>query len=188
MKKIRKGEFGYLKYQTMFEIIKTLVLLALCIGIYYLGIYSTGDNKNLLTFVAVLGVLPMARCAVTAVLFVKSKHCSKELYDELTNKGLSPDFYDLFLTDYKVNYQLSALILRKGCVAAYSEDPRIDTKAGEEHIEKMLKNAGFSDLTIKIFTDKDKFITRLSELSQFEISEEGNSREKILENILSISI
>lgn len=186
MKSVKKGNFGYIKSQRIIEIIKTLVLLALCIAIYRIGIYSTGSNKNLLTFVAILGVLPMARFAVSAVLFIKAKGCSDELKAKIDATGVSVNLYDLFLTDYKQNYQLSALYFKRGTLIAVSEDPSIKLDLAEEHIRKVLENIGISSVFVKVYNEPDKFIDRMLELNALE--DDGRPFDNIIENMLSVSI
>ncbi|MBR5897405.1 MAG: hypothetical protein IKZ39_07290 [Lachnospiraceae bacterium] len=185
MFKSKKGTYGYIARQRKIEIIKTVIMLALSFALYNIGIYSTGSNKNLLTLVAVLGCLPMAKFCVNAIMFIKAKGCSAELHNKLEGKGLTPDFYDLYFTAFKKNYQASALIYKRKNLIVMSEDPKIDTTEGEEHLKTVLKNAGASDATVKIFTDSDKFMERLSELQALE---DDNKSDFIKDNILSVSL
>ena len=92
--KIYKGDYGYIKEQRKIEIIKTLILLALPIALYLIGFISTGSNKNLLTFAAVLGCLPMARSAVSMVLFIRAKDCcSEETFKKIVSAGVAMTKY-----------------------------------------------------------------------------------------------
>lgn len=186
MKKINKGQYGYIKFQRMVELLKTLIMLGLSIALYFLGIYSTGSNQNLLTFVAVLGCLPMAKFFVSFVMFTKAKGCSKELYSELNEKGLMPLFYDLYFTEFKLNFQCSALVYKKKSLIIMSEDSNIQINEGENHLKKVLENCGYDNVTVKIYTDKKKFIERFADLNSFE-DEEVNI-EFLKDNILSVSI
>lgn len=186
MNKIYKAEYGYIKHQKKIEIIKTTLMLFLCIAVYLIGYLSTGSNKNLLTFVAVLGVLPMARSAVSAVLFTKATGCSAELHDELVAKKLPVTFYDLYMTTYKVCFQFSAATYKRDCFVLLTEDPKMDVAAAEEHVREVFKNAGNTTATIKVFTDKDKFINRLSELALME--DDGKDNEFLFDNIVNVSI
>ena len=185
MFKNKKGTFGYIAHQRKVEIVKTIFMLALSFGCYNLGVYSTGSNRNLLTLVAVLGCLPMAKFCVNAIMFSKAKGCSQELHDKLESRGITPDFYDLYFTAFKKNYQASALTYKKKNLIAISEDEKIDIAEAEEHLKTVLTNAGVSNATVKIFKDADKFIDRLSELNELE--EETNT-EFIKDNLLGVSL
>lgn len=185
MFKSRKGTYGYIARQKKIEILKTVLMLALSFGCYNLGIYSTGSNRNLLTLVAVLGCLPMAKFCVNAIMFIRAKGCSQELHDKLESKGIVPDYYDLYFTAFKKNFQASAMSYRKKNLIVMSEDDKIDTAEGEEHLKTILANAGVSDATVKIFTDADKFIDRLSQLNGLE---EDTRTEFIKDNLLGVSL
>ena len=120
--KIYKGDYGYIKEQRKIEIIKTLILLALPIALYIIGFVSTGSNKNLLTFAAVLGCLPMARSAVSMVLFIRAKECcSEETFKQIVSAGVAMTYYDLYYTSYKKNYPVAAELLKRGCFIALTE-------------------------------------------------------------------
>lgn len=186
MKRIKKGNYGYLKSQKTIEIFKTLFCLILSVAIYRIGIYSTGSNKNLLTLVAVLGCLPMAKFAVNAIMFIKAKGCSLEVKEKIETKGLKPVFYDLFFTTFKKNFQISALDYKKKCLIMLTEDPDIELQAAEDHIKDVLNNCGYSSVTVKIYTDSDKFIERMAELK--ELSEENKDLTYLFDNILNVSL
>lgn len=185
MKKIKKGQYGYINNQRKIEIAKTFIMLALCVATYYLGIFSTGSNKNLLTFVAILGVLPMAKFAVSAVLFTKAKGCSQQVYNELEQKNVKVDFYDLYMTAYKSSYAFSAAIYGKDSLVFLTEDSKLVENEAKAHVEQILKNASFDNITVKIFTDTDKFIERAAQLST---DEKEAVPDTLSDNILSVSI
>lgn len=185
MKKIKKGQYGYIKNQRKVEIAKTFIMLALCVATYYLGIFSTGSNKNLLTFVAILGVLPMAKFAVSAVLFTKAKGCSDEVHKILESKNIKVDFYDLYMTAYKSSFAFSAAIYGKDSLVLLTEDSKLVENEAKAHVEQILRNASFENVTVKIFADVDKFVDRAIQLST-----DGKDQipEVLADNILSVSI
>ena len=188
MKNSKKGTYGYIKKQKLIELFKALIMLCLSVGIYYLGIYSTGSNKNLLTFVAVLGILPMAKFAVNFVMFTKATGCSHELHEKLVNANLDPSFYDLFLTTYTENYSLSAGFYKKKSLIFITEDEKTDIKKAEEHIVESLKKVNIEGITVKIFNknEENKFIERMQELN--DLYTEAEDTVFLFDNILGISL
>ncbi len=188
MIKNKKGTYGYIKKQKLTELIKSLIMLSLSVGIYYLGIYSTGSNKNLLTFVAVLGILPMAKFAVNFVMFTKAKGCSSSLHDKLINENADASFYDLFLTTYSENYSLSAGFYRKKSLIFITEDEKTDVKKAEEHILESLKKVNIEGITVKVFSsnEENKFIERIKELKNLDV--ENEDTVFLFDNILGISL
>ena len=186
MKRIKKGEYGYIKHQRTIEVIKTVAMLILCIAVYRLGIYSTGSNKNYLTFVAVLGCLPMAKFAVNATMFSKAKGCSEEAFNEISKAKTAPWFYDLYFTTFKKNFQVSSLFYKKKNLILLTEDSKTDVAACEEHLTEVLKNCGYENVTIKVFDNSKKFVERLNDLADLENDE--NDLTVLKDNILSVSI
>jgi len=185
MNKTPKGTYGYIKKHKVLEFVKTILMIALCAATYYIGFLTTGSNKNLLTFVAILGCLPMAKFAVNAVLFIKAKGCSSETYDYLVKANVTPTFWDLYFTTYKVSYQMSALYYNKGCLIGLTDESEMATADCEAHLLDVLEKCGYKNITVKIFTDKDKFIERYNSLSELEDEKDSTF---ILNNILGVSI
>ncbi len=180
----KKGNFGYIKSGRFRETLKTVGMLAISVSLYYAGILQTGSNKNVLTYVAILGVLPAAKFMVNAVLFYKAKGCSDGLKIKLDEVGLTPTFYDMFFTSYKKNFQISALFYKKGTLIGVTEDEKCEVSEGEKHLSEALSKAGF-EVTVKIFTDEAKFISRMKELSLLE--DEGDTGF-LFDNIKSLAI
>lgn len=186
MKKIKKGEFGYIIYKKKTQSIITVFLLVLSVSVYALGFYSTGSNANLLTYVAILGCLPMAKFAVSAIMFFKAKGCSLELKEKLNASNVEPTFYDLFFTSFKKNYQISVALFKKQTFIMLSEDKDIDVSESEEHVKSVFKNCGYDDCLVKLYTDSDKFIQRAIELNKLD--DEAKDYEFLFDNILSVSL
>lgn len=187
MKIVKKGEYGYVASQRKVELAKTIFMLVLSLGLYFMGIATTGSNKNLLTFVAILGTLPMAKFCVNFIMFVKAKGTSAQLHDELSKINDKDIIYDLYLTDYKKSYQISGLIYKKGSIVAISEDEKISLLDAEAHIKEVLANISITNVTVKVFLDQNKFIERLTALSE-EPSDNNANYDTVMENLLSVSL
>ena len=185
--KIYKGDFGYIKAQKKVEIIRTSVLLALPIALYIMGFLTTGSNKNLLTFVAVLGSLPFARAFINLLLFFRAGVCcSEDTYKKIVGNGVECTYYDLYYTSYKENFKVAALLIKKGCLIVYTESTDVNVEHFENHLKEIMKNCGGENYTVKVFTDVDKFIDRAKELNALTDNSEVNTF--IYENLLSVSI
>ncbi|MCQ2520071.1 MAG: hypothetical protein MJ107_06025 [Lachnospiraceae bacterium] len=185
--KIYKGDFGYIKEQKKIEIVKTAVLVLLPILLYVIGFLTTGSNKNLLTFVAILGSLPMARSFVNLVLFLKAGVCcSEETYKKVVGAGVQATYYDLYYTSYKNNFPIASLILKRGSLIFLTEDSSVDEEAFMKHMEDAMKLCGGEKIAVKLFKDTDKYIERARELNA--LKDDDTDYDFILENLLSLSI
>lgn len=185
--KIYKGDYGYIKAEKKIEIYRTIGLLALPIMLYLIGFFTTGSNRNLLTFIAVLGCLPMARSAVSMFLFLRAGECcSEETYKKVVGSGVQATYYDLYYTSYKKNYSIACVLLKRGCFIALTDDEKMVPEEFEEHMKGILANCGGEKITVKLYKDADKFIERARELQA--LPDDARDYAFILENILSVSI
>ena len=79
MKKVNKGEFEYLAYMKKKQVIITIILFLVSISLYVAGYIATKTNANLLTIVAVLGLLPASKSFVEMIMYLRAHGCSETL-------------------------------------------------------------------------------------------------------------
>lgn len=164
--KIVKGQFGYLKAQKKREVLRTLLFFGLSLAVFIIGYLSTGTNKNLLTIVAVLGMLPASKSIVSTILYFKTKKFSKDIYEKtLPHIGKLNALYELVLTSYEKNFDISSIVISGYTIVGYSEWEKCDVNAAGKHIEKMLKQNSFTKENVKIFNDFEKYKNRLDQLN-----------------------
>lgn len=188
IKKVYKGSFGYIEYQKKFSIIRTVFYFALSLAIYAIGYYSTGSSKNLLTVVAVLGCLPSCKSAVNAIMFLRATGCSHDVWEKISQyDDQLTGFYDMYFTSYQKNFPISHMVLKGNVVCAYAENEKCDCNAGEKHIEQMLKQDGYKNMTVKIFDNLTKYIDRLGQLAKLDI-EEPKDRDDMIRMFYSITL
>lgn len=187
-KRIPKGNYGYIEYQKKASVIRTVLFFALSLAVYGLGIYSTGSNKNLLTIVAVLGLLPSCKSAVNAIMFLRAGGCSQTVRDQISfYDDKLTGFYDMYFTSYQKNFPISHMVLKGNVICAYTESEKCDIRAGEAHLEHLLKQEGYKNMTIKIFDNLDKYIDRLSQLSDLDVAESKN-RDGMIRMFYSVTL
>ena len=101
----RKGEFGYPPYERKRVIIRTAAYFLISIAVFLLGYFSTGQKENLLTIVAVLGLLPSSKSLVSVVMYFKIPRFSETVYQEISGQESSvPVIYSLYLTSYRSDF------------------------------------------------------------------------------------
>lgn len=167
-----KGERDYLKTQSRYEIVRTLIYFGLSFGLFLAGILSTGDRMNLLTIVAVLGCLPACKSAIDAFMFLRYKGCSPKNADSIDEhtEGLSC-LYDRIFTAYDRNYQVAHITIKGNTLCGFTQDINFDENAFYNHIVTILKKDGFKDVTVKIFKDLTKYTARLEQLKELDADE-----------------
>lgn len=186
--KLQKGAFGYIEAQKKYTSIRTVVYFALSLSIFFMGYVTTGTRMNLLTVVAVLGCLPASKSMVNMIMFFRAKGCSEELHEAILKQAEGLDiFYDLFMTSYQKNFQLSCLVIKGHNIVALSESEKMDVSGAQKHMEESLKLDGYKGYTIKVFEESEKFLYRLEQMKQTEEMETGN-KAAVIETLLSISL
>lgn len=185
--RVQKGGLGYLAYKRKMTIIGTIGMFALSLALYIMGYITTGSNKNLLTVVAVLGCLPASKCAVSMIMYIKAKGCSEADSKEINLAiGSLDGYYDMYFTGYQKNFAISHLVVTKNSIIAYSADRKIAEKDFNEHMKDILNKERISDITVKLFTDKEKYINRLKELNQSEA--DPSARNDIVSMLFNVSL
>lgn len=185
--KKNKGDYEYASYHKKTELIKTLIMFALPIGIYITGYVTTHSNKNLLTVVAVLGMLPASKCLVSLIMNLRVKVLPGEARQEIDEhihdiKGL----YNLYFTSYDNNFYLAHTIVLDNSLIGYTTDSKFNDKKFKEHMEKHIQLEGLDGILIKVFNDKNAYIKRLDEINNSQTDKKSN--EKLYNLLLSISL
>lgn len=174
MKRVKKGQFGYIKYRRTFHLIFSVILYAMAVALYFAGVKTTGDNKNLLTVVAILGCLPASQSLVTTILGFRAKSCSKELYEKIENKvdENMVSIYDLFFTTYDRNYPISHIVIKNNCMCGVMEQSKHSVNDFEKYLEDTFAKNGIKGVSVKIFEKsmEEKYLNRLDELKKLEFT------------------
>lgn len=185
--KITKGSYGYLPYKKKMSAIMTFGMFALSLAIFIMGYITTKTNANLLTVVAVLGCLPASKSAVSMIMYLKAKGATEEdktVIEEV--KGNLFGYYDLYFTGYQKNFPTNHLVVTQNSIIAYSSNEMITEKEFNEHIKDLLNKERIQDITVKLFTDRSKYINRLKELNQSEAN--TTARKDIVNMLFNVSL
>ncbi len=210
MNRIIKGDFGYFEKQTQRELIKTLIFFASSFGVLLIGIIVAGTKNNLLTIVAVLGLLPAAKELITCIMFTRAKKysCPRILYDAVQKivdcdgtgigehvldgtdqaaEALPLVVYDLYMTSQENNYPILSMCCHNKTLIGVTDWEKFDYKKAEEHIRIMLKQNGYKNVVIKIFDEQEKYISRVKELKE-QKAENTETDQAILRLMLNLSL
>lgn len=188
IKRTAKGQYGYMDSERKFVLLRTSLYFLISILIFAMGWISTGEKTNLLTIVAVLGMLPASKSAVEMIMYLKNKGCSKEVYAQIApRQGELTMLYDLVLTTYDKTFTIASLVIKGHSICGYTETAKTEEAAAQKHIEETLKIEGYKNYTVKIFHDLDKYLTRLDQLRQLE-EEETKEKMQVTEALLAVSL
>ncbi len=178
-RKLKKGDAGYHRMQTLQTGIAAGAMLAAALIMYFTALAYFKTNQNLFTIMAVLIILPAARIFVKLVMLLRAGECSADLAEEIgQHVGKLQNAYDMYFTSEKKNFNICHMAVGGKSVAAYTQDPKCDTAAGERHLQKMMRENGIHGYQVKIFTGLGAYLTRLDQLQELE-SEAGANHEKL---------
>ena len=167
MKKVYKGDFGYIKHGRKKAIIRTALSLFVTVLIFVIGLLMYHSQKSVFSIIAALGCLPTGWSAVNLIMLLKAKPCSAEDYEIIKkHEGGLLIHYDHIITSYDKNYYVNASTVLDKNIICYTADKSMELSDCEKHIKKMMAPSGYSSYSIKIFDDIDKFCDRLDQLEK----------------------
>ena len=188
LKLAKKGSYGYLKNKRNQVLVTTILMFAVSLSLFAAGIITTGTNKNLLTIVAVLGCLPACKSTVSFIMYLKAVGCSEEAKEAIEKSvGELIGMYDMYFTSYKNNFPISHIVVEGKNVCGYAEK-KLDVGMCERHLETILKQSGYKDYTIKVFTDLVKYTDRLSQIGEIDREKTPKRDEEIRRVLFDISL
>lgn len=170
-----KGTKNYIDSQKKYELIRTFIYFFIPISLFIAGYVTTKTKVNLLTIVAVVGVLPACKSLVGAIMFLKHHSMKEENADKIdeVNHEL-PELFDMVFTTYDKTYVVSHMVIAGNTVCGFTEDKNFKEKEFNTHIQNVLKTDGYKNVTVKVFTDIKKYTDRLEQLKSLEIDEGVN--------------
>ena len=168
MKRVAKGEFGYTLSHRKWQILKMSLYLVIALSVFLLGWITTKKTENLLSIVAIVGVLPISKELLGVIMSFKRKPMEQKLYEEISAKaGDLQQIYELLFTTPETSYPVEAAIIEGRDVICYSNDSKCEPAALQKHLYKML-NANDYKQNVKVFTDYKKFMDRVGDLERRE--------------------
>lgn len=185
---VKKGCYGYIRNHRAYAAVRTAVYLLLSVSLYLIGYITTGTNKNLLTVVAILGCLPACKSMVNFILFLKASGCSDKLKEQVCAfDGKLTVLYDMYFTSYQKDYAISHMALKGDILYGITEKAKCDCKEAQKHISQLLTQEGIRNVAVKICSQPDEYIDRLSRLMNMDM-EEHKKRDEIIRVLYSVTI
>lgn len=164
--KVNKGDLGYIKAQKKKRTWMTVGLFALPLAIFFTGLWQTGTRLNLFTFVAIMGCLPAARCAVGMVMILIQKPVEETFYRDMEKRaGNLARAYELVISAYEKNTPIDGLVICGYHVVGYTSSQKADVAFVQKHIQEILKGNGYRS-DVKIFKDVKPFMDRVAYLAK----------------------
>lgn len=189
MKRAVKGNFGYLAAKRRWAVARTVLYFAISLSLFIAGIVTTGSKENLLTIVAVLGCLPACKSLVDVIMLFRATGCSDRVREAvLPVEGRLISMYDMYFTSYQKNFAISHMVVEGKIILGYTESGKCDLRACQEHLQTMLKQGGFKDITIKISDDLETYLGQLKNLNRMEADNDPEKDDEVRVILYDISL
>lgn len=180
-----KGDFAYLKKQQKKTALTTLVYFSMALLVFFIGYITTKTRNNLLTVVAILGVLPASKSAVGMIMYLRVKPIGENVHD------MARPFEQKMTILYHMLLSSEEKIIFAECVAIYEhslfllcKNMKVDEKKLCAYLKKILANQGKGNVTVKLYRDEAPFFERLKTILQVQKKETATETEKKLKEIL----
>lgn len=182
-----KGTQNYINSQKKYTIIRTVLFFGISLSLFIVGRITTGSSKNMLTVVAILGCLPASKSAVEMIMYLRYQSCSPEAQEKImANIGHLTGLFDMVFTSYKKNYTIAHIVVAGKTICGYTEDEKFVERDFNQHIIDILKVDNFKDVTVKIFTDLQKYEDRLQQMQ--ELDQDSKATLPIIDTLKSVSL
>ena len=83
MKKVRKGEAGYIAWQRFSRLCRSVLLLALPLITFAAAWIMTGTRKNVISVLAMVAMIPAAMSIVSLIMVYTIRPIPAEVYEQL---------------------------------------------------------------------------------------------------------
>lgn len=200
-KKIRKGDYGYIRSQQRKRILYTALAFVAPLLIFFTGLYIHRSRNTMFTVVAVVACLPACKFAVGMIMMFLQKPMKQEDHQEIQKHchGLVCA-YELVISAYEKQSFLDSVAVVGNSVAGYTSREKTDVAFVEKHIQDILRQNGFY-VKVKIFTRLQDYTARLDSMWEHREALEKDIRfrpdpdepeltrnEKIMRVIYAISL
>lgn len=167
LKRPNKGESGYINtYKHYFGSI-SLMWIALIVVVYIVGFLIFKTQKNLLTVVAVLAVLPAARKWIAWIVMIPYKSVSQDKYQEIKQvmAGRQGKLYaDHVITKYEGAMYLPLVLNYNDNLFVYAPAQKKSRPEIAGYLNDLLRQAG-STSKAQVYETYEKYLEQCHKLA-----------------------
>lgn len=160
-KKIKKGDYGYIKAQQKRQVLYTVLAFLAPLSVFFTGLYINRTRNSVFTVIAVVACLPACKFAVTMIMLFLQKPMNPSDHQtiEKHKKGLVCA-YELVISAYEKQSYIDSLTVCGNTVVGYTSRTKTDIPFIEKHIQTILRQNGYY-VTVKIFNRLADYTGRL---------------------------
>ena len=144
MKKVKKGDYGYIRYEKKKRLLTTVVLFLIPLAAFLAAFLITGTKKNIITVIAMVGCLPACRALVNMIMMWLQKPMDAKVYKKIqAHEGELEVTYETYLTTYEKSVFVESFAVCGNKVIGYTSHMDGSTQFIEDHVRGILKQNGY---------------------------------------------
>ena len=179
MKKVQKGDPGYLDHKKRIEIIRTIIYFGIVAAVFLLGYSQTHTRRNILTVVAILGCLSAAKALVGVITRFPYSSSDRKKADEIRSKtGLLTVCYDMVITSRESIMPVDCIVISGHTIFGYTHYEKVNAEELSKHIRSILAQNQYTGLTVKVLNQYKPFLARIEGLNNIAAVEREDTKEK----------
>lgn len=183
MKKIDKGQLGYIDLKKKQRGIVTGAGFFLVAVLFFIGFLSTGTRNNIMTVFSILTVLPVAKFAVGFFMLLPFQSLKEEEYRKIVKaSGTAFVLAELMITSREKVLPTDYMVVQNGNVCGFTRKG-YDTDYAARFIADNLRSNGVK-ASVHIFREEKQFLKRAGELSRLEPDEEQRTKDKRIADLI----
>lgn len=190
-KNLKKGDYAYLGKKKKAEVIKTIIFFGIALAVFLTGYLHTGTRNNLLTIVAILGVLPASKSAVSMIMFLRYKPAEEQVYGQLQEyQGHGVILYDLIFVLNQQAVKSECVVIAGMELVVYTKNTKLSEGDISKQLKNFLSNQGKGNCAVKVCKGEKAFLEQAkSRLAKAERNEDAVQKEcEIRDKLLAFSM
>src|SRR5699024_5202694 len=139
-RKIRKGDYGYIRAERKRRILITAILFAVPLLIFFTALLYFKTRMTIWTVLVVVGCLPACISLVNVIMLFRSPVMKEETYRRnREHAGSLVMSYEMYMTFYGKSAFIDGFAVCGNPAVGYSSDPKIDVSFMETESQKILR-------------------------------------------------
>lgn len=170
MKKINKGEPGYLNYKKVFLLTTVLIFVVIVAVFFFTGYIRYKSTKTIFTVLAVLMVLPAAKQFVIYAVIAPYKSVGIEIYNriyELAKENEVCIVSDMVITNQERVSNIDIICIKGGRILGYFSNKKTDNNFITEYLKDII-SPNYKVNQVKMYDDVDKYEKAIKDLLTIE--------------------
>ena len=165
MKKVNKGDYGYIRYEKKKRLLITVALFLIPLAAFLAAFLITGTKKNIITVIAMVGCLPACRALVNMIMMWMQKPMDEKVYKKIReHEGELEVTYETYLTTYEKSVFVESFAICGNKVIGYTSHMDGSTQFIEDHVRGILKQNGYK-VEVKVFKEMKTYLERMDYLN-----------------------